>query len=188
MQKLLEYIHSLTNFSEKSWETLLPALAKIDVKKGGYLLKENQVCVSLFFINRGYCRSYYNQDGTEKNTAFYFEGEIATNIQSFASGQKSTYFIQACEPLEAIVFDKQKLLTASQQAHEIELLGKSCLRLTAAKLEQHADLFKLYSAQERYEFLEQNQPELLQRVSLTQLSSYLGVARETLSRIRQRRA
>ncbi|MCW3464004.1 hypothetical protein [Chitinophaga nivalis] len=48
-------------------------------------------------------------------------------------------------------------------------------------------LYKLMSAQERYAYLEQHHPEILQRVSLSQLSTYLGIARETLSRIRGRR-
>ncbi|WP_200816999.1 cyclic nucleotide-binding domain-containing protein [Chitinophaga eiseniae] len=48
-------------------------------------------------------------------------------------------------------------------------------------------MFKLMSAQERYAYLEQEYPEMLQRIALSQLSSFLGVARETLSRIRSRR-
>ena len=78
-------------------------------------------------------------------------------------------------------------MEASRRAPDIEILGKKCLRLTAARLEEHANLFKLLTPQERYEFLEQNRPDMLQRVSLTDLSSYLGIARETLSRIRNRR-
>ncbi|MEN7549446.1 Crp/Fnr family transcriptional regulator [Rapidithrix thailandica] len=187
MQNLFTYIHSLSNLSEKSWEILYPVLSTQEFKKGAYLLKENHVCHSLFFIDKGFCRSFYLKDGLEKNTAFHFENEIVTNLNSFAEGQKSTYFIQACEPLTAILFDKQKLFEACQKAPEIETLGKKCLRVTAAKLEEHANLFKLFSAIERYEYLEQHQPQLLRRVSLTHISSYLGIARETLSRIRKRR-
>ncbi|MVT06739.1 Crp/Fnr family transcriptional regulator [Chitinophaga tropicalis] len=187
MQRLLNYIHSLTDFSEKSWEVLLPVLTRREFRKDDFLLKENEVCHSLFFIEQGYCKSYYDKDGVEKNTAFCFEGEVATNINSFASGERSTYNIQACEPLTTVVFDRQKLFEAAAQWPEIETLGRKCLRLTASRLEEHANIFKLYTTQERYEYLEQNQPHLLQRVSLTDLSSYLGIARETLSRVRKRR-
>ncbi len=187
MQNLLTYIHSLTEFSENDFEILSAGLAKKTFKKEDYLLKEGQVCNSLFFIDSGYCRSYYNQDGIERTLQFYFENEVATNIDSFATGNKSDYFIQACAPVTVIVFDKQKLMQAGKKAPQIEVLGKKCLRATAARMEEHARLFKLYSPLERYEFLEKNQPALLQRVSLTHLASYLGVARETLSRIRKRR-
>ena len=72
-------------------------------------------------------------------------------------------------------------------APEIELIAKRNLQLIAAKQEKQIQLYRLLTARERYEYLEKNQPEILQRVSLTQLSSYLGVKRETLSRIRSSR-
>ena len=187
MHSLLKYNRSLTSFSDKSWEALQPALTKRIFKKNEFLLKEGQICNSLFYIDNGFCKSYYEIDGVVKNTGFFFENEIATNIKSFGSGQKSEYNIVACEPLTAIVFDKAKLFEASQQSSEIETLGRNCIRLFATKQEEFSNLFKLYSAQERLEYLEKKHPEILQRVSLSQLASFLGVARETLSRIRKRR-
>jgi len=50
--------------------------------------------------------------------------------------------------------------------------------------EEHSNLFKIYTPTERYRYIEQNNPKLLQRVSLSQMASYLGVTRETISRIR----
>jgi CRP-like cAMP-binding protein len=187
MDNLLTYLYSLTPLSDESRDVLLPILTERKFRKGDFLLKEGEVCNSLFFIDKGYCRSFYDKDGTEKNTAFYFEGEIATNLTSFSTGERSDYFIQALEPLTAILFNKQELMEVSRRAPEIEALGKACLRLTAARLEEHSSLFKLYTSTERYEYLEQHHPDVLQRVSLTHLSSYLGIARETLSRIRKRR-
>jgi len=187
MNNLLKYIRSLTSFSDESWEALQPALTKRTFKKNELLLKEGQICNSLFYIDSGFCKNYYEMDAVVKNTGFYFENEIATNIKSFGSGQKSEFNIMACEPLTVIIFDKVKLFQASQQFNEIETLGRNCIRLFATKQEEFSNLFKLYSAQERLEYLETRHPEILQRVSLSQLASFLGVARETLSRIRKRR-
>lgn len=187
MDNLLKYIQSLTNFSDKSWELLQPALIKREFSKNELLLKEGQVCNSLFYIEKGYCKSYYEIEGVVKNTGFFFENEIATNIRSFGSGQKSEYNIVACEPLTTVIFDKEKLFEIAQQANEVEILGRNCIRLFATKQEEFSNLFKLYSSKERLEYLENNYPEVLQRVSLSQLASFLGVARETLSRIRKRR-
>ena len=187
MDNLLKYIQSLTNFSDKSWELLKPALIKREFRKNELLLKEGQVCNSLFYIEKGYCKSYYEIEGVVKNTGFFFENEIATNIRSFGSGQKSEYNIVACEPLTTVIFDKEKLFEIAQQANEVEILGRNCIRLFATKQEEFSNLFKLYSSKERLEYLESNYPEVLQRVSLSQLASFLGVARETLSRIRKRR-
>lgn len=187
MHNLLKYIRSLSQFSDGSWELLKPALTKREFKKNELLLIEGQVCSSLFYIERGYCKSFYYIDGVIKNTGFFFENEIATNINSFGNGQKSDFNIIACEPLTTIIFDKDKLFQVAKQVHEIETLGRNCIRLFASKQEEFSTLFKLYSAQERLEYLEAKHPEILQRVSLSQLASFLGVARETLSRIRKRR-
>ncbi|MET4083932.1 CRP-like cAMP-binding protein [Pedobacter sp. UYP30] len=187
MQNLLKYIYSLTNFSDESWKLLQPALTKRAFKKNELLLKEGQVYNSLFYIDSGYCKSFYEIEGVVKNKGFFFENEIATNITSFGSGQKSEFNIVACEPLTTIIFDKDKLFQVANQTIEIETLGRNCIRLFATKQEELSILFKLYSAKERLEYLETKYPEIIQRVSLSQLATFLGVARETLSRIRKRR-
>ncbi|MEQ9442361.1 MAG: Crp/Fnr family transcriptional regulator [Cyclobacteriaceae bacterium] len=187
MDNLLKYIRSLTEFSNESWKLLQPVLTRKTFRKNEFLLKEGQVCNALFYIDKGYCKSYFDMDGTEKNTAFYFENDIATNVKSFGSGQKSDYNIVASEQLTTIIFDKDELFQASKKNSEIENLGRNCIRLFATKQEEFANLFKLYSAKERLEYLEENHPDMIQRVSLSQIASFLGVTRETLSRIRNRR-
>lgn len=187
MENLLKYIRSLTLFSDESWTLLQPALSEKQYKKNKLILKEGEVCQSLFYIDKGYCRSYYEIDGVAKNTSFFFENEIATNVSSFGSGKPSESNIAACENLQVVIFDKEKLFTIAEQHIEIESLGRHCIRQFASKQEEFSNLFKLYSAQERLEYIERKYPKILQRVSLTQLASFLGVARETLSRIRKRR-
>jgi CRP-like cAMP-binding protein len=53
--------------------------------------------------------------------------------------------------------------------------------------EEHSTFFKTHTPTERYLYIEEHNPRLLQRISLSQLASYLGVTRETLSRIRGKR-
>jgi CRP-like cAMP-binding protein len=188
MENLLNFINALMPLSDESLAALMPVLSTKEFRKNELLLQEGQVCHSLFYIDKGYCRSYHVIDGIEKNTGFFFENDIATNINSFGSGQRSEFNIIACEPLTAIVFDRDKLFQVAGQTPEIETLGRLCIRLFASKQEEFSTLFKLYSAKDRLEYLEKHHPHMFQRVSLTQLSSFLGVARETLSRIRKRRA
>lgn len=126
-------------------------------------------------------------DGIEINTNFYFEKDTATNINSYALNLKSSCTIQACEPMLTYRIDKNKIMEAGKLAPEIEIVGKRNLQMIAAKQEKQLELYRLLTASQRYEYLERYQPEILQRVSLTYLSSYLGIARETLSRIRKKR-
>lgn len=188
MERLRSYIHSLIDLSEEAWSVFRPALTTMGYKKGHCFLQEGQVCNNLFFISAGYCRAFYMKGDQEVNINFFFESDIATNLNSFYNGERSGFSIQACENGTAIVFDKEKLFAAAQENQEIETLGRLCVTQTAARLERHASLFKIMTPQERYEYLEKHHPAMLQRVPLNQLSSYLGIARETLSRIRGRRS
>ena len=187
MEKLQKYIHSFSDFSENSWGILLPILTELEFKKGDYLIEADKFCDSLYFICKGYCRAFSLQDGIEVNTVFYFETDIATNMNSYLFGTKSTFAIQACEPVVAIKIEKSKVFEVSKKAPEIELIAKRNLQLIAAKQEKQLELYRLLSASQRYEYLESNQPEIFKQVPLTLLSSYLGVKRETLSRIRSKR-
>lgn len=187
MTSLLEYIHSLTPFSDESWTLLQTVLSKRIYRKNELMLKEGEICHSLFYIDKGFCKSYYEVDGVIKNTGFFFENEVATNISSFGSGQPSEFNIAACEEIHTLIFDKEKLFATARQSPEIEALGRHCIRQFATKQEEFSNLFKLYTAQERLEYLESKHPEMIQRIPLSQLASFLGVARETLSRIRKRR-
>ena len=187
MNNLLTYIRSFTEFSQESWNILVPILTKVEFKKGDFILPADKVCNSLFFICKGYCRAFNIQDGLEINTFFYFENDIATNINSYLFETKSTFAIQACEPLLVIKLEKSKILEVSKKAPEIELIAKRNLQLIAARLEKQLELYRLLTATQRYQYLEKYQSEILQRVPLSLLSSYLGVKRETLSRIRNKR-
>lgn len=187
MQDLLKYIRLLTNFSDESWMKLQLALQVRDFRKNELILKQGEVCNALYYIQEGYCRSYYELDGVVKNTSFFFENELVTNVKSFGDNLPSAFNIIACEPMKVIIFDRQKLMEVSQQTPEVEALGRHCIRQFATRQEEIARIFQLFTAQERLEYIEKYHPVLLQRVSLTQLASFLGVARETLSRIRRRR-
>ena len=119
--------------------------------------------------------------------AFFFENEIVTNINSFGSELPSEYNIVACEPMETIIFDKNQLFDLAKQSSEIETLGLNCIRLFASKQEDLAKIHQLFNSEERYEYIRKNYPHFLEKISLLQLASFLGVTRETLSRIRKKR-
>lgn len=187
LSSLFSFIQSITSFSEESYDIIQPVLKEMDFKKRDYLLKEGEVSNSIFFIEKGYCRTYYNKDGKDINTGFFFENDFVTNLNSLTKREKSQYNIQACEALWVVKLDRTKLLEAYTKSQQIETLGRKLLEKMMGNHEWHSDMFKLLTSQERYEYLEKHQPQMVQRVTLTQMASYIGVSRETLSRIRNKR-
>lgn len=186
MNDFRKYINTFTNLSETGWELMMQCAAPLKLTRKELLLKEGQVCDAVFFIVSGLCRSSYHLDGKEINTGFYFEQDFVTNIKSLRQNTPSEYFIQACEPTELIRLDKQKLLEAYQRSPEVETFGRKVLELLVSRQEEHANTFKLLSPKQRFDNLMASRPDFMQRVSLTQTASYLGISRETLSRFRSR--
>ncbi|QEC69543.1 Crp/Fnr family transcriptional regulator [Panacibacter ginsenosidivorans] len=184
MNNLKRYIESITEFSEQNWSILSDCVSEMQFKKNEPLLKEGQICNSIYFISSGVCKSCYNMDGKEINTAFYFENDFATNIKSLRTSSKSEYNIKAHEKTKAVKIDKTRLLEAYKQSHQIESFGRKVLELITAKYEEHSDGFKLLTPKQRFDALVSQYPDFLQRISLTQTASYLGISRETLSRFR----
>lgn len=187
MNTLRKYIESITDLSEESWRILSTCLVEKEFRKNELLLKEGEICKSIFFISSGICKACFNREGKEINTAFYFKNDFATNINGLRTSSKSEYNIKACERTSTVKIDKTKLLEAYSQSHQIETFGRKVLELIVAKQEEHADSFKVLTPMQRFNDLVAKRPELLQRVSLTQIASYLGISRETLSRFRARR-
>jgi CRP-like cAMP-binding protein len=187
IRTLNSYIQSITPLSDNSWKLLQSCITERSYKKAELLLKEGQVCQSIFFIEEGACKSFHNLDGKEINTAFHFENDFATNIQSLTKQQPASSSIKALEKTRVVILNKNKLLAAYSASHEIESFGRKVLELLLTRQTLHTESFKLLKPKQRFDHLVATQPDLLQRVSLTQVASYLGISRESLSRFRSAR-
>jgi CRP-like cAMP-binding protein len=154
------------------------------LKKGEILLKEGEVCRSFYLVENGYLRTWYDKNGVPINLNFTFEGNFTTNLKSFRSRRPSEINIEAGEDSLISVFNINSVAEAFGANPEImRFVRRLAISLLLAS-EEHSDLFKIYTPAERYRYIEKNNPQLLQRISLSQIASYLGVTRETLSRIR----
>jgi len=183
---LYKKITELTAIATGSIDKLFEIADEHQYKKGEIILKEGQICKNVMFVERGYLRTYMIKEGLEINTEFTFEGNFTTNLKSLRTTTGSEMIIQAGEPTTLYLLDKDKLLDLYKLSAEIESFGRKLLEELLIAKEEQTNLFKFSSAAERYHYVQRHHPEMLQRISLSQLSSYLGVARETLSRIRNK--
>jgi CRP-like cAMP-binding protein len=184
---LYKRIIHLAPLSQESVEKLFEATWERQVSKGEIILREGQICKKILFVEEGYLRTYIVKDGVDINTDFTFEGNFTTNLKSLRSSLPSATTIQAGEATVVYEFEKDQLLELYKESPEIESFGRKLLEQLLIMQEEHTTLFKLFTPTERYNYLLTHKPQIIQRVSLSQLSSYLGIARETLSRIRKKR-
>lgn len=170
---------------EPSWVAFNDAFREFQLGRGDFLLQPGQTCKHIYLVQEGLLRSFYMKEGDERNIAFALENSFVTDLKSLRSGQASELAIQALEPSTLLGVAKADLIRLYQQHHQIEAFGRRLLETLLEEQEEVASWFRLYSAKERYALLGQRYPSLLQRLPLGHLASFLGVRRETLSRIRR---
>lgn len=178
-------IKELVPISGASIEKLFASASIRNLSKGENLLNQGEICNRVYFIEHGYLRAFHTKDGLEINTNFVFENSFTTSLKSLKLAVPSDISIQAGSIATIYEFEKNKLLELYNESPEIESFGRNLLEQLLLEQEEHSNIFKIHSPAERYQYLLQHKPEIIQRISLTQIASYLGIARETLSRIRK---
>ncbi|WP_461788654.1 Crp/Fnr family transcriptional regulator [Pedobacter sp.] len=154
--------------------------------KGRILLSEGEKSDTIYFIISGAVRIYYlNSNGEETNTWFLFENELLISVYSFFTSNPSFEYMQAMEDCTLIVVKKERLDWLYKNFLEFNIIGRRLTELYYVRNEAQTNALRMLSAKERYQQLIVAQPKILQRVSLTHIASYLGISRETLSRIRK---
>ncbi|MEX8547965.1 MAG: Crp/Fnr family transcriptional regulator [Mucilaginibacter sp.] len=172
--------------TEEEVDLLVSCAITRTLKKGEILLNEGENCRSFYLVDQGYLRTYYYKTGVAVNLNFTFEGSYATNIKSVKSKQPSDLIIEAGENTVVWIFDLDIIAEKFDSHPQVILFIRRVSTLLFVASEENSNFFKMYTPTERYRYIEKNNPMLLQRVSLSQIASYLGVARETLSRIRRK--
>ncbi|HWZ14206.1 MAG TPA: Crp/Fnr family transcriptional regulator [Mucilaginibacter sp.] len=184
-QTVAAYIKNVSpNISDGDIPLLVSCAANRELKRGELILKEGEVCRSFYLVETGYLRTYYNKDGIAINLNFTFEGDFVSSLKSLRGHKPSEVVIEAGEDTSVWIFNLDVIMDQFNADPAIVLFIRRLMAHLLVASEEQGHFFKLYTPTERYRYIEKNNPRLLQRVSLSQMASYLGVTRETLSRIR----
>jgi len=179
-------VMSFSPVSDEDFQHMAEILHLKHCSKGEVLLKEGQVCDKYYFIHKGCIRSFSLEDGREMNVKFYFEDDTACDFASFRTQEPSKFYLVVME--DSIIFysTKAEAIPVLSAGSSFQMFLFRFFQQLFLKEEEHANSFKLMSPEERYNFLVENKPEYLQRVPLLHLAPYLGMSRETLTRIRKK--
>ena len=185
-QSLQNKINHVSPVTEDDWDVFASILRPVAFAKGDTMLTEGHVCRGIYFVNQGAFRTYHLKNGNEIHTAFYFENDFVQDIDSLTHGTPSQINIVALEDAQTLFIPKDDMLALYERAPSFQRLGREVLALMAISEKKYVTLFTDFQPKERYEHVVAHYPELIQRVPLQYLASFLGIARETLSRIRKR--
>ncbi len=187
---MIAYLKKIDDFMKQLDDSILAKLndcsSTVSFKKGDYLLRQGHVCRQSFQVLSGIARKYMVAGDKELTTEFFFETDVAISFESYVMQTPSNEHIQAITDMSASVMDYTAFQHAKAQYPQLAELDAMLGDYYAVWLEKRLFQFHTLSATERYQLLLTNQPELVQKVPLTFIASYLGISLETLSRIRAR--
>jgi len=187
----LEFLRrKIRGFTEIPGEHLEEITGRFESRVFGkreYLLKEGETCNFWGFIQRGLIRSYSLDDGGEEYTIGCVpEENFITESLSFFRRMPSSVNIHALEETVLICISFEKLQQLFVQFPEFERLARKIYEERLATIKSRL-LFRVQlDATERYRYLLKMQPELVKRVPLKYIASYLGITDSTLSRVRRK--
>ena len=188
MDSFKQYLQRFPHFTPEAFEAVLPKLSVRHLSAGEYFLQEGKVCRIVGFIESGLLRHYYLNDGKEVTNCFCRENTLVTSYRSLITQQTSDIAIQAVEDSTLLVLSEQTLHSLYEQHLFWQQLGRMAAENELIATEGHHRFINDLPATDRYLQVLANDKDLLQRVPLNYLASYLQVSPETLSRIRKKTA
>lgn len=181
---LRQQIEKITSLTDGEFEYILSHFTTKTLKKHQFLIQENDTVANDYFVVKGLLKAYYiNPEGKEHIMQFAMEDWWITDYQAYFNETAATLTIDCIEPTEVLclsLYNREKLCS---ELHKIEHFFRKKSNGGYVALQRRILSLLNNNAKERYEQLVQQYPQLLQRVPKTLLASYLGVSRETLSRL-----
>jgi CRP-like cAMP-binding protein len=179
------YIAKKAQLTAEEFELIKSLSISRKLKKRQFLLQEGDICHYACFVAKGCLRTYrVAEDGTEHSLRFSVENWWTSDRESYVDQTPSKSNIEALEDSELLLWRKENF---ERLINEIPALAKFVEKLLAKSLQVNQNRIYTHisqSTEERYDNLTKTYPDLFARVPLHMIASYLGVTRETLSRIR----
>ena len=158
---------------------------KILKKKNEHFLKQGQVLTSYFVVQKGVFRAYIYRKEKEINVWFGQENQIFGAIIPMYANKPSPENIQFLEESEVFAIEVNDLENLYKLHPELNLVGRKIAEELCIVLEDRITSLLTETAPERYQSLIREHPNLINRINLGHIASYVGVTQETLSRIRK---
>lgn len=179
------FLNNIVPLSEAQLADTMKYFKNMTLQKGDFFLKAGSACTQAAFIGSGILRTYYiNEKGEDTTYCFCTENNLTTSFKSFISQTESALSIQALEKTELLVISYEDLQELYANIPAWQAIGRILVEKEFLVMEKYASTLNRETAKEKYLRLLNEQPSIIQRASVQHIASYLGVSRETLSRIR----
>jgi CRP-like cAMP-binding protein len=186
MSKLLrDHIEAISKLSDEEFDHILSHFVPKKLKKHAFLVQEDNDVPSEYFVTKGCLRAYMTNPDTGKDYIFQFAVEDwwITDREAFFKRAKASINVDCLEDCEVlgITLENREKLASEMRKYEHFLAVKA--NWGYISLQKRLQVMIMGNARERFENFSRQYPHLIDRVPKSLIASYLGVSRETLSRL-----
>ena len=179
-----QHLEQIISVTDQEFEHILSHFTIRKYKKHQFVVQPGNLVDHEYFVLGGLLKaSLFSEQGREHIIQFAMENWWVTDYQAFTTKMPATLSIDCIEAVELLSIsyeDKQMICAAS---HKMEHFFRIKTTSGYISLQQRVLSLMNDDAQSRYQQLFQKYPVLFQRLPKSVIASYLGVSRETLSRM-----
>lgn len=183
MTELINFIKQFHEIDKLTEEAIEDCFVLERIRKNEFILERGKVCSKISFIKQGLIRRYYLNDEKEVTKWLYHDNHWIASLASYFAQKPSFEYLQACEEttLYSLSYHNEQELLKLPQFKDFHL---KFLRCSLTAFEEFHFVFETMSASNKYEYLLEKFPLMVQRAKQKHIASLLNISQETLSRIR----
>jgi CRP-like cAMP-binding protein len=179
------YIQEQAGLTDAEVELIYATALKRSLRRKEAILQQGDICRYKVFVVKGLLRIYRTkEDGSEYILQFSPENNWNVEPESYDKLTPSKYNIDALEPSEVLLWTKSNFVALQESIPQLKVFSQRIIADNIYLNRQRVFSTISSTAEEKYDEFIKNYPGVFARVPLHMVASYLGVTRETLSRIR----
>jgi CRP-like cAMP-binding protein len=183
---LYKKINEKIKLTEEEFELCKPLFSRRRLRKRQFILQEGDVSKYNIFVGKGLLRSYtIDEKGNEHILQFAFEGWWTADLSSFFTDEPSLFNIEALEDSELLLITRPLWESLLDKVPPIERYFRILIQNSLIATQRRLMGSLTETAEQKYLTFIKAYPESVQRIPQHMIASYLGITRETLSRLRR---
>ncbi len=184
MDKFFESFSSYVPLSNALKKELSSRMEPHSFAKGQIVHSADRICTRSFFVQEGILRLYFLKGGQEITEFFGNTGEWVNSPRSFMKQVEDIYYVDAIEDTETLSLHVKDLMFLFDNFPEMERYARLSMGSTFAHLMERLTSIRFTTAREKYDHFLNTYGDIYHRLPLGMVASYIGIAQETLSRLR----
>lgn len=184
---VVAYLNTISLLSKKVIKEFDDHTFPVHLKKGSLLLKPGSVADHLYFIEKGVIQGYIKEERKKITTWINEENEIVGSIRTLGTNDLCREYLQALEDTDLVAMPVAFTEFIFDTYPETNFTCRRLWEYNYQGAEERAHICRITSAEKKYNRFMETSPQLINRISLKYIASYLGMTQETLSRVRSRK-